>query len=283
MTRDKAHVSLEIPLSDLNAHISILDLGMYPKRLENWFVDIVGNSVKRELRLVLDHHEPFVTNNGNYIIDLHLKIINGGLKKIMKRVLEDGPWIVLVHYLSISKWRPNFRPSNKEVDSTAVWSSSIECRNVPGKNSGRWIRIKVPCTRVLGGPGGRRIGQSPEIKRIDQIHPKPPSIPKSTGKKKAAGIAVSPKAKKSQTVKEFYQVNPRKGGTSLEEVVMEEAQDGEEGANFDRLFRNVQSLLKDYKPLLLVLLELEHLVPRRQGWLRQVILMGLLAQKLGVF
>lgn len=60
---------------------------MYPKRLENWFVDIVGNSVKRELRLVLDHHEPFVTNNGNYIIDLHLKIINGGKLKEQNGIL----------------------------------------------------------------------------------------------------------------------------------------------------------------------------------------------------
>lgn len=37
------------------------------------------------------------------------------------RVLENGPWILLGHYLFVSKWRPNFRPFLEEISSTLVW------------------------------------------------------------------------------------------------------------------------------------------------------------------
>lgn len=36
-------------------------------------------------------------------------------------VLEDGPWIILGHYLTVTKWRPMFRPSTASVQSTMVW------------------------------------------------------------------------------------------------------------------------------------------------------------------
>lgn len=37
------------------------------------------------------------------------------------RVLEGGPWIVMGHYLTVTKWRPNFRPSTETISSTLVW------------------------------------------------------------------------------------------------------------------------------------------------------------------
>lgn len=37
------------------------------------------------------------------------------------KVLNRGPWIVMDHYLTILKWRPNFKPGDKDVRSTLVW------------------------------------------------------------------------------------------------------------------------------------------------------------------
>lgn len=37
------------------------------------------------------------------------------------KVLEEGPWIILGHYLTVSKSRPNLRPSIKEVSTIMVW------------------------------------------------------------------------------------------------------------------------------------------------------------------
>lgn len=31
------------------------------------------------------------------------------------RLLEGDPWIVMGHYLSISKWRPSFKPNVEEI------------------------------------------------------------------------------------------------------------------------------------------------------------------------
>lgn len=37
------------------------------------------------------------------------------------RVLEGGPWIIMGHYLTVMKWKPNFRPSLATITSTLVW------------------------------------------------------------------------------------------------------------------------------------------------------------------
>lgn len=37
------------------------------------------------------------------------------------QVLERGPWMVLGHYLTIAKWRPNLRPGSELVTKTMVW------------------------------------------------------------------------------------------------------------------------------------------------------------------
>lgn len=37
------------------------------------------------------------------------------------KVLNGGPWLLMGHYLMISKWKPNFKPGDEEVHSTLVW------------------------------------------------------------------------------------------------------------------------------------------------------------------
>lgn len=37
------------------------------------------------------------------------------------KVLTGSPWLALGHYLTITKWRPNFKPSTMEVQSTLAW------------------------------------------------------------------------------------------------------------------------------------------------------------------
>lgn len=60
---------------------------------------------------------------GNQLIDLE----NGYfLARFYKRedyfhVLEDGPWIIMGHYLTVTKWKPKFSPSIGTVHSTMVW------------------------------------------------------------------------------------------------------------------------------------------------------------------
>ncbi|XP_028085909.1 uncharacterized protein LOC114286879 [Camellia sinensis] len=36
-------------------------------------------------------------------------------------VLFDGPWVIAGHYLSIRKWRPEFRPSEASISTIAAW------------------------------------------------------------------------------------------------------------------------------------------------------------------
>lgn len=35
-----------------------------------------------------------------------------------QKVLTRGPWTVMGHYLTITKWKPNFKPTDIEVQST---------------------------------------------------------------------------------------------------------------------------------------------------------------------
>lgn len=43
-------------------------------------------------------------------------------------VLEGGPWIILGHYLTVTKWRPNFRPSLQQIHTTFIW---VRFRELP--------------------------------------------------------------------------------------------------------------------------------------------------------
>ncbi|XP_021747564.1 uncharacterized protein LOC110713420 [Chenopodium quinoa] len=38
-----------------------------------------------------------------------------------KKALLGGPWFIMDHYLMITKWRPNFRPSMNPFDRMTVW------------------------------------------------------------------------------------------------------------------------------------------------------------------
>lgn len=35
--------------------------------------------------------------------------------------LENGPWIIMGHYLTVCKWKPNFRLERAKIESTMVW------------------------------------------------------------------------------------------------------------------------------------------------------------------
>lgn len=37
------------------------------------------------------------------------------------KVMTGGPWKIMDHYLTVQRWKPNFRPSEAVVPSTAVW------------------------------------------------------------------------------------------------------------------------------------------------------------------
>lgn len=42
-------------------------------------------------------------------------------KRDYLHVLNNGPWVILGHSLTLTKWRPHFRPSLEKVSSTLVW------------------------------------------------------------------------------------------------------------------------------------------------------------------
>lgn len=43
------------------------------------------------------------------------------LEEDIRFALEEGPWVIFGHYLTVRRWRPNFRPSDDTIMSTAVW------------------------------------------------------------------------------------------------------------------------------------------------------------------
>lgn len=36
-------------------------------------------------------------------------------------MLNEGLWMIMGHYLAVSKWRSNFKPSDQEMATTLVW------------------------------------------------------------------------------------------------------------------------------------------------------------------
>lgn len=66
------------------------------------------------------------------------------------KVLENGPWIILGHYLTITKWRPFFRPKEVEILSALIWvrlpGIPLECFTekilmAVAKSIGRPVRV----------------------------------------------------------------------------------------------------------------------------------------------
>lgn len=80
------------------------------------------------------------------------------------KVLEGGPWMVLGHYLTISKWRPNFVPSDTDVSTTLVW---VRFSNIPievfneralmrlANSVGRAVKVDTTSSGVVRGQYGR--------------------------------------------------------------------------------------------------------------------------------
>ncbi|XP_075655113.1 uncharacterized protein At4g02000-like [Castanea sativa] len=79
-----------------------------------------------------------------------LFLIRFSMKEDYNAVLENDPWFIGEHLLSIRPWEPNFRPSTTSVSSIAVWvrlnELPIECYEVEvpkeiGKSIGNVLRI----------------------------------------------------------------------------------------------------------------------------------------------
>lgn len=49
------------------------------------------------------------------------------LKEDRERVLSDGPWKILEHYLFVRSWTPRFRPSKASIDRAALWVRIPDC------------------------------------------------------------------------------------------------------------------------------------------------------------
>ncbi|OMO71151.1 hypothetical protein CCACVL1_18398 [Corchorus capsularis] len=48
------------------------------------------------------------------------------LDEDLRYVLEEGPWMIFGHYLTMRRWRPDFWPSETVIDTTAAWIRFLE-------------------------------------------------------------------------------------------------------------------------------------------------------------
>lgn len=62
-------------------------------------------------------------DNGCELIDLDKRYMIARFysREDYTSVLNGGPWMVMGHYLTITKWRPNFVPFDQHVSTTLVW------------------------------------------------------------------------------------------------------------------------------------------------------------------
>lgn len=57
----------------------------------------------------LDWEYEFIDlEGGYYLVRFHSQ-------KDYDHVLNDGPWLVLGHYLTVTEWKPNFHPSQDKT------------------------------------------------------------------------------------------------------------------------------------------------------------------------
>lgn len=75
-------------------------------------------------------------------------------------VLENGPCIILGHYLTVFKWRPFFDPLAADIPSTMIWirfpNVPIECLNqnillALGNSVGKAIRVDTTSKEAIRG------------------------------------------------------------------------------------------------------------------------------------
>lgn len=57
-------------------------------------------------------------------------------------VIEEGPWIIMGHYFTVRKWKPNFKPSIVKITSTLV---SFRISEVPLEYFNRKSLRRVGC------------------------------------------------------------------------------------------------------------------------------------------
>lgn len=48
-------------------------------------------------------------------------VVKFRLEKSMNKILIEGPWFVTGHFLSISRWEPNFVTVESKLSTTAIW------------------------------------------------------------------------------------------------------------------------------------------------------------------
>lgn len=78
----------------------------------------------------------------------------------LRACLRGGPWMVLGHYITITKWRPNFTPSETTAMNTLVW---VRFPQLPlemflektlrgmGDTIGRTVKVDMTTTDVTRG------------------------------------------------------------------------------------------------------------------------------------
>lgn len=117
---------------------------------------------------------------GSEIIDLEKGyfLVRFYSRKDYMHVLENGPWVIMGHYLTVFKWRPNFRPSMEKVTSTLAW---VRFPEVPieffeketlmamGKAIGKAVKID---STTMGVARGRYARVCVEIDLLKPLIPK---------------------------------------------------------------------------------------------------------------
>ncbi|KAI5679996.1 hypothetical protein M9H77_01223 [Catharanthus roseus] len=73
---------------------------------------------------------------------------------------KTAPWIILDHYLSVSKWRPNLHPSMEDVSSTMVW---ILLPELPIESFNEELLLRI----------GNHIETGYANPTLDETHPNP--------------------------------------------------------------------------------------------------------------
>lgn len=115
-SKEYAHSSPVVPIS----------LEKYHSLFQPWrgalLLKLLGKNVSFR---ILEHRTRNIWNlqQGCELIDLEQGFCMARFysREDYFKVLEGGPWIILGHYLTVTKWKPNFRPSMEKVQSTLVW------------------------------------------------------------------------------------------------------------------------------------------------------------------
>lgn len=87
-------------------------------------------------------------------------ILFDSMPNLTQHVLEGDLWLIQGHYLTVMKWRPNFRPENREINSMMVW---VRLARIPiefynekvliqiGGKLGRAVKVDVTTLRAARG------------------------------------------------------------------------------------------------------------------------------------